>query len=546
MSEIGTQQELRELIEKYTHEYSIQSNPRSLSWDDFQEAFRANRNLILWGTGLGLLFAWAAHLDVPWPVVRFALQILGFIGHGLIVSATAVLAYEWVSHEKKAQSLTWALIRVMTSNPMEKLDDALHMLLGGDVDRFKSIARLTGHIATLRETQNWAREAYMEFLNESAHLVSVNGRDLATLCRELQHPEPTATRFALVLQEPGQITDRLLTRLLTALPAGSSYDAVSNALIWQDLTEFQASHEAAIASGVTIRRVFVIFQPSDDLVPADQAINTVYHHYQLSLDWRVGTGGAKYEMRFVTQNKYKETAPKLFAKLNFGVFVPPAAVGRPVAFDVREDNLSAFDIHIVDPRDVFIREFAKLWEACGATTDLGLRYALRAERMRRMKAGSYSAISKFDNWGDDRLEQLHKDGMEALKRGVRIRRVFVMNENENKNDEMLPVLRHHAEERRAHPGYEWLFCPIGSLPPSLIKHLPIPYGIFQDLAPVGTEQVLYEAYSGNVDEDFELSHEQSRVIYEAFNTFWEIWSKQEDAALFNRFGAEIAAELKRQ
>lgn len=543
MSETFTLQELPELLEKYTNEYTIQRKPRPLSRRDFVAAFLANWELIVGGVVLGVTLAFVSHLNIPGKGVDVLLEVLGHIGHGLVVSSIAVLAFEWVAEAKKAQALTWALIRLMTSGQMEKLENALGMLLGGESQRFKSVALFTSYVSALRTTPNWARDAFLEFLGSGARALALNARDLSKLCRETQAAEPSFTRFALTLQHPGKVADRLLKKLLVSLPRGSSYDAVSNALIWRDLTDFQKAHEDAVTAGVRIRRVFVIFQPSDDIVPDDQAINTVYHHFELSSKWGTGKGDARYEMRFVTQKRYKEAAPTLYAKLNFGVFVPPIAAGKPVAFDVKADNLTEFDIHIVNEQDAFITEFDNLWDACGVTTDLGLRYALRAERMRRMKSGSYSAVSAFDNWTNEQLDQLHKDAMDASKRGVQIRRIFVSN---NSSKEMLPILREHAEARRLYPRYDWLLCAPEDLPPSLIRYLPIPFGIFEDLAPVGTQRVLYEAYSGNVDREFELPHDQSSQIFDAFNAFWDVLRKRETDTLTERFGPVVAAALNQR
>lgn len=543
MSDMLTLQELPDLLEKYTNEYTIHTRPRSLSRHDFVAAFRANWELIIGGIALGVALAFISHLAIPMPGADIVLEILGHVGHGLVVSSIAVLAFEWVAEAKKAQALTWALIRLMTSGQMEKLENAMGMLLGKEAQRFKSVALFTSYVSVLRTTPNWARDAFLEFLGSAARAASLNARDLAKLCREIEAPEPSFTRFALALQHPGKVADKLLKKLLTSLPEGSSYDAVSNALIWRDLTDFQKAHEGVVAGGVRIRRVFVIFQPSDDIVPDDQAINTVYHHFELASKWGTGKGGARYEMRFVTQKKYKETAPTLYAKLNFGVFVPPIAVGKPVAFDVKADNLTEFDIHIVNEQDAFVSEFNELWDACGVTSDLGLRYALRAERMRRMKSGSYSAVSTFDNWANEQLDQLHKDAMEASKRGVQIRRIFVSN---NSNKEMLPILREHAEARRLYPRYDWLLCAAEDLPKNLVKYLPIPFGIFEDLAPVGTQRVLYEAYSGNVDREFELPHDQSSQIFDAFNSFWDALKKRDGDALEDRFAPAVAAELRQR
>jgi len=533
-----------DLLDRITKQYRVQKTRVPLSGSDFAEAFRSNWELIVGGVTLGVTFAYLGHIPVSNKAGKFFLDILGYLGHGLIVSATAVLAFEWVSEAKRAQALTWALLQALAAQPRDKLENALWLLMGPSSERFKSLGSLTDHIAGLTKSKNWASDAFVRFLSESALESSDNARNLATLCRELEDPEPRETSFELVLRESAKKTDALLTSLLTSLPNGSFYDAVSNALIWRDLTDFQNSHTRAIRSGVNIRRVFVLFQPSDDLVPDNKAINTVYRHFKLSEEWGTGRGGASYEMRFIRDMKYKEVAPKLWRKLNFGVFVPPIAVGKPIAFDVREDNLSEFDVFIVDDSDPFVRDFNLLWDACGPTTDVTLRYALRAERMRRMKAGSYSAVSTFDNWADERLEQLDKDALEASTRGVEIRRIFVM--DGNTNNEMLHVLRKHAESRRDHSRYDWLFCHRENLPSNLTKHLPIPYGIFEDRAPLGLQQVLHETYSGKDDQEFELADEVSNQIFNAFNSFWVILKKQEETVLVDRFGAAESKELMRR
>jgi hypothetical protein len=116
----------------------------------------------------------------------------------------------------------------------------------------------------------------------------------------------------------------------------------------------------------------------------------------------------------------------------------------------------------------------------------------------------------------------------------------------NTNKEMLAVLRRHAESRRINPQYDWLFCHREDLPLSLTKPLPIPYGIFEDRAPVSAKRVLYEAYSGKDDQPFELPDETSIQIFNAFNAFWETWKKNDERALVDRFGAAEASELIRR
>jgi hypothetical protein len=526
------------------NEYRLVSKPRHAGLSEFIEVVKTNWRVLSIGLFLGLLFAGFPAIFEHWshehPVGGFFLGLFEHLGIGLIVAALAVIAYEWVSEARRAQIHSSELVHLLMLGAKDRLESTHKMLLGPNADHMEPLRDFTASVATIADADDWLSKPLVAFFSHVASKASQNAKSLEHVVAELRTQRNTAARFPLVFAEPPKLTDFILEQLLLALPPGSRYSAVSNALIWKDLTDFRDSHENAIEAGVTIQRIFIIFQKADAVTADAQAIATIYAHYDLSQKWGVSEKGGRYQTRFVTAEQYDKKAPRLAQRKHFGVFRPPDR--NALAFDVIDDDLSKFDILAAGPASEFTHDFDELWKVLPELDDISLRYLLRAERMRRIDSGSYSAVSTFENWTQERLNRLHEDSMEAEIRGVEVRRIFVMGEKQS-TSEMVRVLDAHALSSHDHPGYKWVACEKEKVPPALTSLVHIPYGIFKDRGKSGsTQQVLFEVYSGRADEPFELSGEVAENMLKDFERSWkELWRNRAEL-LQERFGPEKARE----
>ena len=537
-------EQIRNTVQQLQSELQISSSPRRPKFQDVQAAVRANSWFLGIGIGAGLVLAGLPELVkgfIESHILLFLIGLIEHIGIGLIVAAIAVVAYEFVSEAWKAQIHSWALVNLLVLGAEDRLESAHKMLLGRNADRLEPLRDAAKYAATLLDEKNhsWATDASVEFLGELTETMKRSAQTIMEV-NDYLRPSTALGKRDLKFADPSKLTDSLLKKLLLAMPPLSKYCAVSNALIWKDLTDFRDAHQQAIEKGVTIQRVFVLFQDEDAIIADADAITTIYHHYELSHQWK-GKHEARYEMRFVTAKRYRKLAERLSAKKHFGVFRPASSPEKNLVFDVTEHNLSEFDVSTVGPSSPFIREFDELWRQCGETNEVRLRYVLRAERMRRMDSGSYSALSIFANWTEENLKDLHDDSMIAEVRGVTIRRIFVYTDNDT-NEAMIRVLKEHTRSQRDHHDYEWVLCPMSRVPPMLTKGMP--YGIFEDRGKSGgTKQVLHEVYSGNPAAPFEIGGEDAAKMLKAFDRFWLELAPDRDAILRERFGSPVAAEL---
>lgn len=521
-------------------EHRVVSRPREAGWPEFKDVIKANWKVLSVGFSSGLLLSSAPVALEPWSKayhVKFLLGLFEHLGIGLIVAALAVIAYEWVSEARRAQIHSHELVQLLLLGAEDRIESAHKMLLGANADRLEPLRLFAQNVAAVAKQNDWIRKPLLAFFEELATKISENAKSLARVALDLRQQVDVGVQSELAFPDPAKLTDFLLRELLLALPAGGRYSAVSNALIWKDLTSFRDAHIEAAKAGVTIQRVFIIFQKADQVIADAQAIATIYKHYKLSKSLSHGSGG-KYETRFVTVEEYEKRAPKLAQCKHFGVF---QTAGKPaLAFLVEEDNLSQFGIVAVGTNSPFTHGFDDLWEGLEELDDIRLRYMLRAERMRRIDSGSYSALSTFENWNDERLNSLHEDSMKAERRGVQIRRIFAVSSHSTTSS-MKAILDSHAAWSREHPGYQWIICNQEDLPITLTSSIDVPYGIFKDRGKSGsTEQVLFEVYSGRADEPFEISGGMAEAMFNTFERFWhDQWPKRA-TVLEERFGPKAS------
>jgi hypothetical protein len=82
--------------------------------------------------------------------------------------------------------------------------------------------------------------------------------------------------------------------------------------------------------------------------------------------------------------------------------------------------------------------------------------AILAVQMRELHEGdSYDVISYLGSWMHHRLDNLHEESRAALRRDVKVRRVFNLTERTSlSREEALKIMLAHAEEAAAEPNYQ--------------------------------------------------------------------------------------------
>lgn len=245
--------EIGKTLDRLLADYKIKQERRPLRLEDFSAALKANALLLAAGIFGGLILIWFDHWFrarwTPRPWFDVVLTLAEHVGVGLIVAAIAVLAFEWVSESRRAQVLSLTLAQLLAHGARDRLESAHAMLLDEDAPRFESLRRLAESIESLRQGDHWTRRPLIEFLADILSETATNAASLAGASRKLRaHVANEQERAPLLFDDGAKRTDKLLRTLLTYLPAGGKYQAVSNALIWTDLTGFEESHRLAIES----------------------------------------------------------------------------------------------------------------------------------------------------------------------------------------------------------------------------------------------------------------------------------------------------------
>lgn len=449
--------------------------------------------------------------DVLW-------ELAVHVAVGFIVAALAVVAYEWGSEVKAALLLSNKLQLIMGGGAESAIERGAHALLKTDADRFQGLPTTIGIVAGLRQHQSWARPAYLRFLAAASNSIHAISASISTLTIDaLELPPSFPLKSLLTLRRPDELIDELLAGLMCELHDGDEYYAVSNARIWQRLTRFHAAHAEAIQRGVKIRRVFVLFDESDDILTPGETVAIIYEHFREATDLQPARG---YEIRIVSRREYHTLAPLLEHQLHFGVFRPRG--GDSVGLDALKADLSLIELSSAVPQEHF-DAFEAMWQSLRDYDDPELRFVLRAERLRHLpEGGRYRAISHISDWSQPYLLRFHDETLARLRSAaIIVERIFVC------DDSMTPgeLSRFLANHLRAIPGelkgkYR---CKVHAqttdspIIPTTVADC-MPFGTFAE-TPDSSDQAMSELYSQS--SPFLFTRLDSDVINSAFDSLWQ-------------------------
>jgi hypothetical protein len=415
---------------------------------------------------------------------QLGLSIATHLGVGLIVAAIAVFGYEWGSEVKNALVLGWGLRRVLVLTGRTALQNSLRVLLPSNDSIRADIVAFVDAAVMLRKYGDWGRDAYMLLLTDLASAMARAARSVSGLSTVPRLDPRNDSPFALGLPEAARLADTLLSGLLQELGAGDEYYAVSNARIWPPLQRFHETHRSAIQRGVTIHRIFVIFDRSDMVLSPDDTISILYSHFTESRDWTF-EGNApvgdeiRYQMKIITRERYRELAPDLERLYHFGAFLKH---GATTLFDVQAQDLSSFVIsHGALPQ--FTSVFKHLWRSLPNTDDELMRKTLLTERIRHMDAnGSILAVTRFSDWAATEATGIHKElASRASGARISVKRIFVTDDGFDlvAIRRALSAFDYITDEQ--YGSYEWRICGatmLKSFVDTIEYHLP--FIVFRD------------------------------------------------------------------
>lgn len=359
---------------------------------------RASRNLLpafrdMWmymafGLVLGGIFVEVSeHSNGVLP--KFIVDFLNHVGMGLVVSAVAVLFYEWGGHFPKVFSLSKRLLstgdemvavkkdyqRLKAENAMRQ---GIKQLLGEARDHpgreelaalESSCCEIVLGIAHLRH-QGWPGRCYVGVVRTLLRdVIDGNLKTLVSISRGQSGDHhfrvpPTAAEHA----------DMILAAQMNALGREArrrgepvdGYDVISDFTSWEEnsMGLFVDATERAVARGVVVRRIFYLFAPKLDSTNRQSARRVLQQHFDHTTQWNnSGTGEGRYEIRCVGKPGIVRGAcasPLLDSEralaAHFGIFI----YGRDrIRFSVQNANLSDMAVSMEVEKDTLL--FESVW-----------------------------------------------------------------------------------------------------------------------------------------------------------------------------------------
>lgn len=471
---------------------------------------------------LGGIIVIAAKLAATAPSTHTIIDVLWelavHVAVGFIVAALAVVAYEWGSEVKAALLLSNKLQLIMGVGAESAIERGAHTLLKTDADRFQGLPTTIGMVAGLRHHQSWARPAYIRFLAAASTALHAMSASISTLTLDaLELPPSFPLKSLLTLLRPDELIDELLAGLMNELREGDEYYAVSNARIWQRLTRFHASQADAIGRGVKIRRVFVLFDESDEILTPGETVAIIYDHFREAANL-IPTNG--YEIRIVSRREYHALAPLLEHQLHFGVFRPRE--GDSVGLDALKPDLSLIELSSAVPQEHY-DTFDVMWQSLRDYDDPELRFVLRAERLRHMpEGGRYRAISHISHWSQPQLQRFHDETLARLRAtAITVERIFVCDDITPPDALARFLINHLSSIPTEMKGkYRCQFHANSADSPVIPTTVAdcMPFGTFAE-TPDGSDQAMSELYSQSSPLLF--TRLDSDVINSAFDSLWQ-------------------------
>lgn len=455
-------------------------------------------------------------------------ETLMHVGVGFIVASLAVLAYEWGSETKNALLLGWGLRRILTAQGREAVVNGLKVTLPGDEILRNEIIALVDYAAALRQHGDWGKTAYLDFLTALAGIITQTTRNLSSLGTAATLEPNADNPISLRLPEPGTLADSMLCGLLGKLESGDDYYAVSNARIWPILPKFHDAHIPAIRRGVNIRRIFVVFDPSDTVLTANDTVKIIYGNFIDSKTWSsIYTRAVRlfkrrltpgYQMKIMTRATYRQLAPELEKLLHFGVFRRKSDTS--LVFDVKSDDLSSFEVSHLARGSTF-ENFDQLWKDLPRVTGAVLQEQLRLERVRHLSAkSSYWAVTLLSDvknpaWLSTECQLVEK----ARSGGVMVRRLLwadarhPASELESTKADVFATLGLDV----APQGYEWRLLSPGDRDR---QHARFPNRSFAIFCEYGSDSPLALTEVSSWDSEFIFKSARALDLLSEFDRVW--------------------------
>lgn len=347
-------------VESYHAQHDDQNQRTSLlqALVEFFPALVIAGPYALWGLALGFLtFSLKSWVESLLGHGNFATSLLEHLGVGIVVSAIAVVFYEWGAHTKKTMGLAARLQgtlaeqqSILQSAGRDALDRSLQTLIRSDSPRLTQPVKvvienckgLVEAISGLPTEGNWAKDHYISFVATLIDELQRNTHSLWKLKERGEHSFILKPRAA-------EISQAFLIAQMSALSGdGDSYEEISELRLWQNdyLTTF---HEETKGRGIKVKRLFNLLRrdaPPLAVGECEQVRTILKTHLH---DSRASK--AKYEVRVFGTAELDGTASKVVREqiqgARFGVFTHE---GSRVRFRIHRPDLS-YIMMCTDPGD---------------------------------------------------------------------------------------------------------------------------------------------------------------------------------------------------
>lgn len=193
----------------------------------------------------------------------------------------------------------------------------------GDYGILDSILTIIHKLHEMRLHESWATNVFNTYLSDVIRGVSQNTKTLTELCSE---KSPTVDPHSITFHSPARRVDQILTDLMRALPAGSSYIVISDLKSWKNgkLNQFFKDTLSAAARGVKIRRLFVVGPKEFDGSTTAEEAHEILRAHVLAAKKAAKTGRG-YRVRLLddsrTSSHRSSTVKQRISSKHYGVFI---------------------------------------------------------------------------------------------------------------------------------------------------------------------------------------------------------------------------------
>lgn len=386
---------------------------------------------------------------------------------GFVVSALAVLFYEWGAEAKELLIVTRRMVELVDRDLRPIISAVAHDAIFRGLDALEPMGRDLARAfraifesgLSLSEHGDGNSSVFFKFAVESLAEVAENIDKLARLSTKMKEKPSSKPEVSLHLPRASVVASRVLCDEIGRLTAGGTYSALSDVDSWRVLDEFEAAQKVAVTeNGVYVRRVF--FLPTQ----AKRDTGTIVtRHVGYARDWtQAAKTQGRYEVRVADETLFRTTVKDLSEERHFGVFSTGEAGAASIAFQVKRDDLSVFLLTGVTETHELVRDYERLWGrlANQKTADVAA-LLLTAEVKALRKGGRYCVVSDFGTWEGKGLSAFHRACIQGVKsHGLHIRRMFVVKKSDDVNA-CRAILKRHLHDQKLAKGdgsYEVRIC----------------------------------------------------------------------------------------